>query len=192
MLFVPNAHQPGASIPDLPLVPETSNLPSDKHFSDLAPSGSVVLMQQPPHQTAALLGDIVATRYKYRGIQGVFVDGRARDVVGIGEVCKAEGDKPFTAWTRSLSSSGTSAEAKPWAVDVELQVGGVRVRPGDVLVADEGERVCCVIPAEKLAEVLALLPVQKEADDGLLADVKSGMGFKEALKRHPKHYTLQH
>lgn len=79
--------------------------------------------------------------------------------------------------------------AKPWAVDVPLQIGKTQVKPGDIIVADEGEMACCVIPREKLDEVMELLPVQKEADDGLLNDVKNGMDFKTAIKRWPKHYS---
>ena len=71
-----------------------------------------------------------------------------------------------------------------------MKIGDVIVKPGDVLVADEGEMVCCVIPREKLGEVLDLLPMHKEADDGLLADVQGGMGFKDAIKNWPKHYSI--
>lgn len=143
-------------------------------------------MQQPSHHIAALVGDIVATRFKYRGIRGIVIDGRVRDVVGIGELCQ---DGKLQVWNRGLSSVGTSLEAKPWAVDVQLQIGDVVVKAGDVLVADEGERVCCVIPRDRLKEVMELLPKHKEADDGLLGDVKDGMGFKDAIKRWPGHYS---
>ena len=44
----------------------------------------------------------------------------------------------------------------------------------------------------KLADVLKLLSVQKGADDGLLKDIQNGMGFKEAISRHPEHYTVRH
>lgn len=77
-------------------------------------------------------------------------------------------------------------------MDVPLQIGKVTVKPGDILVADEGEMVSCVVPREKLGEVLKLLPVQKKADDGLLRDVQGGMGFREAIGRHPEHYTVRH
>lgn len=79
--------------------------------------------------------------------------------------------------------------AKPWAIDVPLRIGKAEVKPGDILVADEGEMACCVIPRERLDDVLELLPVQKEADDGLLEDVQNGMDFNSALKRWPKHYS---
>ncbi|EXJ53305.1 uncharacterized protein A1O5_13459, partial [Cladophialophora psammophila CBS 110553] len=184
VLFVDNAHTPGTEYDDL-IVPSESNLPGDKHFSDVAPTGSVVLMQQPSHQIAALLGDIVATRYKVRGIRGCFIDGRARDIVGCGELCK---DGNFQCWAKALTSPGTSLQGKPWAVDVPIKIGDVVIKPGDLLVADEAEMVCCVIPREKLSEVMESLPVHKKADDGLLEDVKGGMGFKEAIKRWPNHY----
>jgi regulator of RNase E activity RraA len=185
VLFVDTAHTPGTQYDGL-IVPPESNVPSDKHFTDVAPSGSVVLLQQPTHQIAALVGDIVATRYKVRGVKGCVIDGRARDIVGCGQVCK---DGGFQCWSKALTSPGTSLQAKPWAVDVPLKIGDVVVKPGDVLVADEAEMVCCVIPREKLAEVVRLLPVHKEADDGLMDDVRRGMGFKEAIQRWPKHYS---
>ena len=188
MLFVPSEHKPGDEIPGL-IVPKESNLPKDQHFSDTAVPGTVVIMQQPSGQIAALLGDIVATRYKIRGIRGVFTDGRTRDIVGCGELCK---DGNFQAWAKSLTSAGTSVENKPWAVDVPLQIGKVTVKPGDVICADESEMVVNVIPKEKLGDVLKLLPVQKAADDGLLKDVQNGMAFKEAVVRHPEHYTVRH
>ncbi|ETI21347.1 hypothetical protein G647_07693 [Cladophialophora carrionii CBS 160.54] len=185
VLFVDTTHTPETQYDGL-IVPPASNMPSDEHFSDVAPAGTVVLLQQPAHHVASLLGDIVATRYKVRGVRGCFVDGRSRDSVGCGELCK---DGSFQCWSKALTSPGTSLQSKPWAVDVPLKIGDVVVEPGDVLVADEAERVCCVIPREKLAEVVRLLPVHKEADDGLLDDVRRGMGFKEAIQRWPKHYT---
>lgn len=74
-------------------------------------------------------------------------------------------------------------------MDVPLKIGQTVVKPGDVMVADEGEMACCVIPRENLEEVMALLPVQKEADDGLLNDIQNKMDFKSAIVRWPKHYT---
>jgi len=166
--------------------PWESNIPTGKHWTDCPSPGSIVILQQPPQQSVALLGDIVATRLKYRGVLGAVIDGRARDVVACGELCS---DGGFQIWSKTLSSVGTSMEAKPWAVDVPLTIGGLQVNPGDVLCADEGEGVICVIPKSKLHEVAALLPTLKEADDGVLKDVQNGADFPTALKNHPKHYT---
>ena len=188
VLFVDKHHVPSTPVDGMPTLPAQSNLPKDKHWTDVAPSGSVVLMQQPPSQIVGLVGDIVATRYKVRGVRGCFVDGRTRDISGIASIVKeAKGD--FTAWSRALTSVGTSLEAKPWAVDVPIKIGAVEVQAGDIMVADESEGVCCVIPQGKLDDALKLLPGHKEADDGLLAEVQGGMAFGEAIKRWPGHYS---
>lgn len=143
-------------------------------------------MQQPPEQTVAVLGDIVATRYKTRGVVGAVIDGRCRDVVSCGQLCK---DGIFQVWSKGLSSVGTSLEAKPWAVDIPVQIGGVEVKPGDVFCGDEGERIACVIPGNLLEKVVEILPGLKEADDAVLSDVKKGMDLKSAFAGHPGHYT---
>ncbi|KAK4554228.1 hypothetical protein LTR86_008756 [Recurvomyces mirabilis] len=185
VLFVPKNQQPV-----FPLWTQgpawESNISKDKHWTDYPTPGTIVVMQQPPEQSVALLGDIVATRLKYRGLLGAVIDGRARDVVSCGELCK---DGSFQIWSKALSSVGTSMEAKPWAVDVPITIGGVQVSPGDVLCADEGEGVICVIPNDRLQEVADLLPKLKKADDGVLADVQKGEDFLTALKNYPDHYS---
>lgn len=109
-----------------------------------------------------------------------------RDVAGCGELC-AGGD--FAVWSKGISTVGTTPEAKPWAVDVPVRLGGVEMRPGDFAVLDEAERGIVVIPKEKLAEVAELLPGLKEADDAVLRDVKAGIGLKEGFQCHREHYT---
>lgn len=146
-----------------------------------------MLLQQPSGQISALLGDIVATRLKARGVVGSIVDGRTRDVVGCNELCE---DGGFAVWTRGFAAAGTGLEAKPWAVEVPLRVGGVEVRAGDFAVLDEAERGVVVIPREKLGDVLELLPRLKEADEAVLEEVRGGrVGLREAFGKVPGHYT---
>ncbi|KAF7185927.1 4-hydroxy-4-methyl-2-oxoglutarate aldolase/4-carboxy-4-hydroxy-2-oxoadipate aldolase [Pseudocercospora fuligena] len=192
IIFVSKDHKPSPASPhdEIPGgILQESNLPKDKHWTDVPPSGSVVLMQQPEDQVVAVLGDIVASRYKMRGVLGCFVDGRVRDISSQAEMCD---DGRWQAWTKGLSSVGTSMQAKPWAVDVPIQVGLVNIRPGDIMVADEAEQVCTVIPQDKLTEVAAWLPRLKKADDGVLKDAQSGVDLKTSFTSHPDHYTQQH
>jgi regulator of RNase E activity RraA len=166
-LFVPYSHQSSASPTSNDhgtTIPEKSNLPKDKHWTDVPAPGSIALLQQPSGQKCAVLGDIVATRFKLRGVAGAIIDGRMRDVAGCAELC-AEAN--FAVWSKGVSTVGTTPEAKPWAVDVPIKVGGVEVRPGDFAVLDEAERGIVVIPKEKLVEVAEVLPGLKEADDAV-------------------------
>jgi regulator of RNase E activity RraA len=81
--------------------------------------GSIALLQQPSGHISAVLGDIVATRFKLRGVVGAIIDGRMRDVAGCGELC-ADGE--FAVWSKGVSTVGTTPEGKPWAVDVPVKV----------------------------------------------------------------------
>lgn len=106
VLFVPKGIE---TLPKPSHVPNTSNLPPDRHWTDVAPPGSVVIMQlwKPDGHSeivSGLLGDIVSTRYKKRGVKGVVVDGRSRDVQGVNKLGE---DGTFQAWTRALTSVGT-------------------------------------------------------------------------------------
>lgn len=189
MLFVPKSYQGDRSetVDDAAThVPAESNLPADKHWTDVPPPGSIALLQQPSGQIVALLGDIIATRFKVRGLAGAIVDGRMRDVAGCGSLCA---DGTFGVWSKGLSTVGTSLEAKPWAVDVPVKIGGVVVRPGDFAVLDEAEKGIVVIPREKLSEIAELLPDLKDADDAVLRDVQAGSGVKEAFQKHRGHYV---
>lgn len=62
-----------------------------------------------------------------------------------------------------------------------LRIGQVEAKPGDIVFADEGERVAAVIPQDKLHAVMALLPKLKTADDGVLTDVVKGGDLKKAF-----------
>lgn len=138
-------------------------------------------MQQPDGQICALLGDLVASRLKHRGVAAAVIDGRVRDIASCGEICDTS---DFQVWSCGVSTVGTGLQAKPWAIDVPLKVGGITVRAGDIMVADEAERGITIIPRDKLAETLKLLPGLKEADDNVLKDVQAGVDLSEAFKRH--------
>jgi len=184
VLFVPRSHQGGSTFDEH--VPSESNIPKDKHWTDCPAPGSIVLMQQPDGQICALLGDLVASRLKHRGVAAAVIDGRVRDIASCGEICNTS---DFQVWSRAISAVGTGLEAKPWAVDVPLKAGGITVRPGDIMIADEAERGITVIPKDHLSDTMRLLPDLKAADDNVLKDVEAGLDLSEAFKRHRGHYT---
>ncbi|KAI7607767.1 hypothetical protein KC346_g9938 [Hortaea werneckii] len=211
VLFVPKT--PSSTGGTTPAIPQESNIPQDKHWTDLPAPGTIVLLQQPRGQICAVCGDILATRLKVRGVRGIVADGRVRDVVALSHLCRpssatstssSEGrGGGFTVWSRGTSTVGTGLAAQAWCVDVPLSVSNdpttttttssssassssetLQVRPGDIIVCDEGERGSVVIPLAKLDEVLNLLPGLKEADEKCIADVEGGVDVREAFGRH--------
>ena len=184
VLYVPKAHADGPSLSDD--IPSESNIPKDEHWTECPAPGTVVLIQQPQGQVCALIGDIIATRLKARGILGVVAAGRIRDVAACAAICK---DGSFQLWSQGFSAAAPSLETKPWMVDVPLRLPEVSVEPGDIICVDEGEMAIVVIPRKQLKQVFALLPILKRASDAVQADVESGIPLLEATKRHPDFYS---
>ena len=89
-------------------------------------------------------GDNQALCAKRQGLTAIAVFGGARDIAGYRKIemplyctCPSTADKP--------------SNFKPSAYNVPIEVGGVLVRPGDVIVGDEDGIVA--IPAELLDKV---------------------------------------
>lgn len=62
------------------LTEPTPNMPKETHWADVTKSGTFVVMKQPPGQTNAICGGILALRMKVRDVKGVIVAGRVRDI----------------------------------------------------------------------------------------------------------------
>lgn len=59
----------------------TPNFPKNTHWADNAVPGTFAVLQQPPGQTNAICGGIMALRMKVLGVKGIVVAGRVRDLV---------------------------------------------------------------------------------------------------------------
>lgn len=109
-----------------------------------APRGAVVVCQAGDQQFAVSGGNVCAVAQK-NGIAGFVVDGLVRD---LGEVRERE----FPVFARGIvpKPGGKGGEGD---VNVAVDCGGVRVHPGDIVVADEEGIV--VIPAAECEALLA-------------------------------------
>ncbi|KAI9725869.1 MAG: hypothetical protein M1828_002498 [Chrysothrix sp. TS-e1954] len=142
----------------------------------MAKHSTFVMMSQPASQTCAVLGGILATRMKVRGVKGIAVGGRIRDIT---EMKKLH----FPVWAAATSTIGTGMESKAWAVDVAVTIQGIVVRPGDFVFSDPIEGLV-VIPEDKLDAVLELVPKLVKADERVQEDVENGVSVKEAFTKH--------
>ncbi|KAF2841881.1 RraA-like protein [Patellaria atrata CBS 101060] len=173
--FVPKL-LPSAAFPDL----RPSNISSGTPYADLAVADSIVVISQPAVQHCAVMGGIMASRMARRGVKGVVVSGRVRDL----GVLSGLGERGMPVWARATSIVGAGAEAKAWAVGVSVEVGGVTVHPGDIIFIDPSENGVVAIPKAKLAEVMELLPGLVEEDEKVLDAVKKGTEVEEAFRQY--------
>lgn len=94
-------------------------------------------------QSTAVWGELASESAHGRGLAGVVIDGAARDLDAI----LALG---FPVFSRSVSPNAGEPKGHG-EINVEVTVGGQRVRPGDWIVGDLSGLV--VVPRERAAEV---------------------------------------
>lgn len=106
-----------------------------------APKGSVLVCEAGDHDFAMAGGNVCAYAQQ-RGIEGLVVDGAVRDLAEIRA-------RRFPVFARGLVPKPAEKNG-PGALDVPVTVGGVRVAPGDLVVADE-EGIVVVPRADAVA-----------------------------------------
>jgi RraA family protein len=132
---------------------------------DVARPGDVVVVDAAGSTSNAVLGDLVATKARHRGIGGFVVDGLVRDLPGI----LALGDMPVFA--RGVSPIGPLHRG-PGEVGHPVSVGGIVVHAGDLIVGDDNGVV--VVPRSAAPTLLERLSVRAGDEAAYLAAVSAG------------------
>jgi regulator of RNase E activity RraA len=96
---------------------------------DVAQPGDVVVVDTSASPLTAVLGDLVCTKARHRGIAGFVVDGLIRDLPAI----RALGD--FPVFARGVTPIGPLHRG-PGEINFPVSAGGIVVHPGDLVVGD--------------------------------------------------------
>lgn len=123
---------------------------------DIAKPGDVIVIDAHKSTLNAVLGDMICTKAKHRGIAGFVVDGYVRDL----EAVRASG---FPVFARGTTPVGPLHRG-PGEINYPICCGGVVVHPGDIIVGDLSGVV--VLPQSHAAEVRDRLVdyLEKSAD----------------------------
>lgn len=131
---------------------------------DVAKPGDIVVVDAHGSSMNAVLGDLISTKAKHRGIAGFVVDGFVRDLPDIIEL-------DFPVFARGATPIGPLHRG-PGEINFPICCGGVVVNPGDLVVADGAGVV--VIPQEIASELVERLQAQKANMAAYLEGVKRG------------------
>jgi 4-hydroxy-4-methyl-2-oxoglutarate aldolase len=116
---------------------------------DEAPKGSVIVISiAGGYPDVAVWGGLMTAGAVANEHAGAILDGGVRDLTEIRR------DYGFPIYARSVSPGTTLGRFKTVASQVPVEVGGIVVHPGDIIVADIDGVV--VVPKDKAAEVLAM------------------------------------
>ena len=140
---------------------------------DEAPPGSVIVEVLEDGLDTAGVGNLMATTAKVRGLAGMVIDGGARDIEELEEI-------GFPVWSRSQTPATSVGRYVPVAKNVPVTCGGVLVRPGDWIVADQTGVV--VVPTASLPEVLKLLRQYDEKETKMVPLIKEMKSMGKALQ----------
>lgn len=132
---------------------------------DIAQPGDVVVVDTSTSSLTAVLGDLVCTKARHRGIAGFLVDGLIRDLPAI----RALGD--FPVFARGLTPIGPLHRG-PGELNHPISAGGIVVQPGDVIVGDTNGVV--VVPQEVAAEMVDRLEARRSAESDYTDAVARG------------------
>lgn len=141
----------------------------------VARKGDVVVVDNGGRMDTNAWGGILAFAAAAKGIAGVVADGAVRDVDEIIEAdlpVYARGRLPLTARGRTIEES----------TNTMIEIGGVQVRPDDVLCGDKSGVV--IIPKEHLDLVIATATDIQNKELAIIADLKAGMSMIEVDKKY--------
>jgi 4-hydroxy-4-methyl-2-oxoglutarate aldolase len=129
-----------------------------------AEPGEVLVLTMPEPRPIALVGDLLATQMKERGVAAVLVDAAVRDV----EELRGLGLPIWTHWVRV---SGADKKV-PGTIGEPVGVGGATIRQGDVIVLDADG--VAVVEQERLDEVLTAARARAEREVDKRAKLQAG------------------
>jgi 4-hydroxy-4-methyl-2-oxoglutarate aldolase len=124
----------------------------------------------------AVFGELFATEAKRRGLAGIVADGYCRDLRGLRRI----GLPVFARGTTPRSGTTTSRATLQTAVEV----GGVRVDPGDIVVGDDDGLL--IAPAARIEAALATAELIGRSERAIL-DAQSNGESLHGLTNHAEH-----
>jgi 4-hydroxy-4-methyl-2-oxoglutarate aldolase len=137
---------------------------------DHARPGDVLVMTAPG--PTAYLGDLLAAALAGRGVVAAVVDGLVRDSDAIAAT-------PVSIFARGVTPVARRGQ-EPGRVSVPISVAGVRIRPGDWIVAD-GDGVVVIAP-DDVEAVLARAEEAARHEERIMERIRAGATVADAVR----------
>jgi 4-hydroxy-4-methyl-2-oxoglutarate aldolase len=135
---------------------------------NLATPGDVLVIQGVPN--VSNMGGISAQTGKRQGEVGAIVQGGVRDVAH----SRAVG---YPVWASEVTPVTGKWRLEAAEINGPVQVGGVKVMPGDLVIADDTG--VCFIPRDRILDVLELAEKKSEAEVERCKAIDNGMPVPE-------------
>jgi regulator of RNase E activity RraA len=131
---------------------------------DFCRPGDVMVVDAGGDISNAIIGGIMSFAAQKLGLAGMVIDGAVRDVAELAE-------RTFPVYARGVSHRGPYKDG-PGAINVAVTVGGMVVRPGDIIVGDQ-DGLCAFSPSIA-EEVIAKALKQHAAEEATMQAIREG------------------
>ncbi|CEH13487.1 Ribonuclease E inhibitor RraA/Dimethylmenaquinone methyltransferase [Ceraceosorus bombacis] len=157
----------------------------EQHFVDAAERDSVMVISAPSEVRSAVWGGLMTARAQARGVKGIVIDGRCRDL-------SEHREAGFAVFARGHSTLGQSPFTRPSLLQSPITITDptlpstspfhqLVVHPDDLVLADLDGVV--VVPPTLVEQVLELAQKGREVDEKCMKDLKEGKGVKETFAK---------
>lgn len=124
---------------------------------------------------SGIWGELLSTAARNAGCAGAIIDGAVRDVAKMREM-------GFHVFARATCPLDSMHRQRVSAVDVEVEIGGVAIAPGDLVFADLDGVV--VVPRRVEAEALAKAWEKVTAENRVRDEIRAGSKAGEVFRKY--------
>src|ERR1700738_5320510 len=130
----------------------------------LAKPGDVLVVSAGDHPEQGGFGEVLSTACVAKGIVGLVTDAGVRDGPAVR-------DTGFSVCSSGLGMKGTAKETLG-TINQPIVIGGIAVRPGDIVSADDDGVV--IVPKETIADVCVKSAAREEKEAAVMKALKAG------------------
>lgn len=116
-------------------------------------------------------GGLATTAMKARGVAGMVIDGGCRDIDHIAGI-------EFPTYSRHFCATGARSRVKILEINEPIEVAGIRVCPGDIVVADATS--VAVVPLTVADKVLEECRRREDMEGQFVSNLRSGGTFEQS------------
>jgi regulator of RNase E activity RraA len=157
------------------IVPRSDTKPSE-HLNTAAiesgGSNDVIVVANGGRTDVSCWGDILANAAVQKGLNGVVIDGACRDIDACSEI-------KFPVFGKAVVSISARGRVVQHSYNEPIMMAGVRVEPGDFLIADGSGTV--FIPQGRAKEVIEIATRLSRKQELMVEAVKSGRSVMDVM-----------